>query len=141
MREPGEALVAGDVAIGELDVPLEVGEEHLEVRGALRLHPDALGEELARASSARSSDGTRRAFSQSLATTRARSAAIDVPGSASPSGPERTSSTNLPISSRMNISWRIRASVASVSARASAPAAGIIVRSSQASSRRLGSDR
>ena len=44
------------------------------------------------------------------------------------------SSTNLPISSRMNISWRIRASVASVSARASAPAAGIIVRSSQASS-------
>ena len=44
MREPGEALVAGDVAIGELDVPLEVGEEHLEVRGALRLHPDALGE-------------------------------------------------------------------------------------------------
>jgi hypothetical protein len=89
--------------------------------------------ELARANSARSSDGTRRAFSQSRATTLARSAGRDSPGGASPSGPERTWSISRPISSWTNISCRTFASVAWLSARASAPAEGIIVRSSQPS--------
>src|SRR5262245_5691028 len=89
--------------------------------------------ELARAISARSSEGTRRALSQSRATTLTRSASIDSPGGGSPSSSDRARSIRAPTSSAMNISWRTRARVASVSARAWAPPLGIIVRSSHAS--------
>src|SRR5512132_430102 len=89
--------------------------------------------ELACAISARRSEGTRRAFSQSRPTTLIRSASTDSPAGTSASIAERARAMRAPISSSMNISCRTRARVASVSARAPAPPLGIIVRSSQAS--------
>ena len=85
--------------------------------------------------SARSSEGTRRAFSQSRPTRRTRSASMDSPGSASAPSPssERALSSSRPTSSSQNISWRTLASVANWFDRASPPAGGIIVRSSHAS--------
>ena len=44
MLEAGEALVALAVAAGEVDVRVQVGEQHREVRRLLRLYPRVLGD-------------------------------------------------------------------------------------------------
>src|SRR5438874_1689475 len=81
--------------------------------------------DLALAISAASSLGTRRAFSQRRRVTRTRLAS-SVSGAA-PLNSELAASIKRPVSSETNISWLIRSSVASDSARLSAPRGGIIV--------------
>ena len=134
MGEAGESLVAVGVALGELDVLARGGAAASRSRSAAWPRPRRSPRRSWRGPSRRGAPrGPAGAFSQSRATTRTRSASIDSPGGTSPCS-ERTRSISPPISSSMNISWRTRARVARVWARASAPAGGIIVRSSQASS-------
>ena len=132
MREAGEALVALGVLPRELDVPLEVGEEHREVRALLRLDPDVLGDRARPRHLGSEVRGDPEGLVPVAGDQPREVGRHGRPGSASPSS-ERTRSISRPISSAVNISCRTLARVASASARASAPAGGIMVRSSQAS--------
>ena len=91
-----------------------------------------IASEAARRISARSSAGTRRAFSQSRRTTRIRLASSESYSSVSSCG--ASSSRSRPISSDVSASCAIRSSVASCSARTPPPPAGIFTCWSQLSS-------
>ena len=83
----------------------------------------------------RSSEGTRRSFSQSRRVTRMRLASSESYSSDSSSGRRRSSSE--PISSSTKRSCAMRPSVATASERAEAPSGGIVTRWSQKSTATL----
>ena len=118
--------VAVDVAARQLEVVLQVRREARRSPTASRAATQASWPiDAARASSAASSVGTRRALShwrRTSATSRASSESGSAPLSSA-----AAPSSSRPVSSSTNISWLMRVSVASDSARASPPRGGIIV--------------
>ena len=118
-----EAVEAGDVAPGQLEVALEVGLERREVRLARGPRPTPPGRSSRRARARPPARRARDAPSPSVPSRPRTRRASSVSG-AVPSSSASAASSRRPVSAETNISWLSRSSVASESARAARAARG-----------------
>ena len=127
-------LEAVDVALPQVEVLAQHGQERGEVVPLARASTQTgFASAAERDISARSSDGTLLAFSQSRAATRIRLASNESYSCCSPQLREVVDQ-RCPTSAEVNFWWAIRPTVASCSARSGAPPGGIITCWSQPSS-------